>query len=528
MLNRLLEIESININCHSNQYSLFSYACQANEIDIIKMLIQNEKVDVNSYAPADGNTPLIISILNNHIEVAKLLIECERTNLNMRNYENDTALTLAVRKKLPELVDIIISNKKFDPFESNLDLAFFESDTEIAKKLITINELDVNYRKISLQSDRKKTTNTTERTSKFVSSRLKNARSSKMIYLDEVKSSNFITTPLISAVSRSNSEKIDLIINHPSFDPIKSLVKNAIFITCNRQDTDEFNKLVKLNNNDVNIVSELGTTLLEAAVETGLKSMVTDVLNNETFDAKKSKFIDAFILSFCSRNYSTEIINVLFEFDQTHDHLINFKECLPNGKSFFTILNGRSNAHKIVPFLIQNGADPNAPDKDGVYPLEYAINESITSLANALIETGKIDFNIKLANNKSYLHLASCSKNEILSNLLNNKVIDVNVTDSNGETPLMSACRAHSIKNIRTLFKDDDLDYLYCNNEGDDALKICQKLTKREVKPGSTKTSYQDALISTFRIGRFGRSSISINERSAEKTGSNEGENKDE
>lgn len=201
---------------------------------------------------------------------------------------------------------------------------------------------------------------------------------------------------------------------------------------------------------------------------------------------------------------------------------------MPNGKSFFKILNGRSNARKIVPFLIQNGADPNAPDKDGVYQLEYAINESMTALLNALIETCKIDFNIKLANNKSYLHLASCSENEILSNLLNNKVIDVNVTDSNGKTPLMSACRAHSIKNIRTLFKDDDLDYLYCNNEGDDALKICQKLTKREVKLGSTKTSYQDALISTFRSGRFGRSSISINERSAEKTGSNEGENKDE
>ena len=64
------------------------------------MLIKLDNVNVNSYAPKNGNTPLMIAIENKNTKIAKLLINLPKTNINMRNYNGKTALTIAVKKFL--------------------------------------------------------------------------------------------------------------------------------------------------------------------------------------------------------------------------------------------------------------------------------------------------------------------------------------------------------------------------------------------------------------------------------------------
>ena len=44
----------------------------------------------------DGFTPLHLACLNNHVDVAKLLIETGKSNINIKNLNQQTALHLAV------------------------------------------------------------------------------------------------------------------------------------------------------------------------------------------------------------------------------------------------------------------------------------------------------------------------------------------------------------------------------------------------------------------------------------------------
>ena len=53
----------------------------------------------------------------------------------------------------------------------------------------------------------------------------------------------------------------------------------------------------------------------------------------------------------------------------------------------------------IIKFLCENGADPNKPNKEGKYPLEISMNredKSMNNISIALINSNKIDFNVKL------------------------------------------------------------------------------------------------------------------------------------
>lgn len=44
-----------------------------------------------------------------------------------------------------EILDLLLSNDNFNPEESNINFAFYISDIETMKHLITIKSLDVNY-----------------------------------------------------------------------------------------------------------------------------------------------------------------------------------------------------------------------------------------------------------------------------------------------------------------------------------------------------------------------------------------------
>lgn len=52
------------------------------------------------------------------------------------------------------------------------------------------------------------------------------------------------------------------------------------------------------------------------------------------------------------------------------------------------------------------------------------------------------------------------------------KLCDINITNSQGETPLMCACRCRNSDIIKLLFNFDNLDFLHRNNNGEDALQI--------------------------------------------------------
>lgn len=88
VIKRLLEIKNIDLNCHSKKHTLLTYACEIDDIDLVKMLIESNNVNVNSYAPKSRSTPLMIAIENKNLEIAKLLIESPKTNIKILQKRN--------------------------------------------------------------------------------------------------------------------------------------------------------------------------------------------------------------------------------------------------------------------------------------------------------------------------------------------------------------------------------------------------------------------------------------------------------
>lgn len=178
---------------------------------------------------------------------------------------------------------------------------------------------------------------------------------------------------------------------------------------------------------------------------------------------------------------------------------------LPCGKSFFTYdLIPSRYGEKICNFLLENGCDPNESDKDGIYPLQYAICEDLGGYIRSLISSEKINLtklipcknslfykfdktsnypSRNMPKNTTYFHLAAGISNyDIFRLFLNTDGIDVNVKDDLGETPLMIACRCRNVEVINLLEEIDNIDYLHCNNNGDDAAKIISNDNTTQIK----------------------------------------------
>ena len=181
-----------------------------------------------------------------------------------------------------------------------------------------------------------------------------------------------------------------------------------------------------------------------------------------------------------------------------------------------------------INILLEIGCDPNIPDSLGIYPLQHLfdLGEISSQAILILLNSKKIDLSIKIpiytnkkysydpfsyitdmrestkiiSNHITYLHLAASYNNpNILKEFIDKKLIDINVLDDNGNTPLIEACRSKRKNNIELLFKIENLDYLHCNNDGDDALKILNPSLKLSNESIKTKNEYYLCLMNCFK-----------------------------
>ena len=187
VMKRILEIKNINPNCCNDNDTLLSFFCEVNEIEMVKILLSKDNIDVNASIPKNGNTPLLVAIIQKNIEISELLINDKRTDINMKNFENQSPLIQAVSSHLGKIVSLLLKHEAFDPEESNINYAFFISSGKISKQLLNSNYVDVNYNHCQIE------------------------------YHDFIFEST-----LNKAVKQKDLKKIDLIIENPSFYKEKS------------------------------------------------------------------------------------------------------------------------------------------------------------------------------------------------------------------------------------------------------------------------------------------------------------------
>ena len=512
-LNMLLSIDDIQMifDEKSQIHFLNMFSNKNIDIKLIQTFINDDKFDLSSFSPKTGNTPLISVLKEERIDIAKLLINNPRTNINITNYQHESALIIAVQKQYTEIVKLLINDPRFDPIESRADYAFIISKDEISDILLSMNLFDVNC--IIIDSQR--------------------SRSGWGGGSTSFKSEE---TALMKAARSSNLTRFEHIIKHPTFDKNKSKLNKSIDIfmnTIKKENIRDFLNVLKDNNliDDFLKKDESFRQLLKLSGIEILKEIIEGKYGPFVISDELLKKL--FHFSFSIDEYSLSSLKYFIDYDKEHNNVIDFKN-----EPFLFYLKKDEVLNKttedIVKLLVENGCDVNKPDYRMCFPLEQAIYDNNYALVHALLETHKIDFNQRItkdnesfymyerigdqkekSHTETYLHLAASKSSKILKAFLELNVFDVNVKNSKNKTPLMIACKNLLEKNVKLLFTNDDLDFRCKNDKNEDALQIAQNVGKQdesdildEPSDSLTKEQYLNALIAVINKKKFCQGSI--------------------
>jgi len=107
-----------------NTYDLVKVVSQAagdipstvarNHIDTVKLLLQEDKINVNITENKNGNTPLHLAIIFNNIDIVKLLLHDKNIDANVVNDEGDTPLHVATWYNHVDIVTSLLQEDKVD------------------------------------------------------------------------------------------------------------------------------------------------------------------------------------------------------------------------------------------------------------------------------------------------------------------------------------------------------------------------------------------------------------------------------
>lgn len=239
-------------NYGQNETAL-NIAVKNNNIEIIKILLDNPNIDINSqsiiinkYGKEELETPLNNAIKNENIEIIELLVSKENLDINLgpsKEYDGDTALNIAMRNGNKEIIDILLSNPKINVNlkskysklneEAPLHIATETGNYEIVKRLLSFPDIDVNAYKISYDNS------------------------------DPIKS-YFEKAPIHLAAS--NNDILQLLVSHPSIDinskayftaeiynQKRGFVKTALHMAIESGNIDGVKLLLQHQNIDVNV-----------------------------------------------------------------------------------------------------------------------------------------------------------------------------------------------------------------------------------------------------------------------------------
>ncbi|KAK8843709.1 hypothetical protein M9Y10_024774 [Tritrichomonas musculus] len=307
----------INANLSFKGLEFLSAAIRSNCYEIVKFLIEIENVDVNERESFSGNTPLITASSIKNEKIAQLLVDNAKTDINASNNKSiNTALTYAASNNMISLVSALVTHPNFDPYSSNINLAFYSSSADtITSLLYPIKGLDVNYQ---VTHDGYKITDfnysSWYSTNSFYFSSGFNIRHRN-------SSNSPIETSLTKAVLNNKYQKVEMIIKHPTFDKLKSNIKEALFISIHLNDSNIFNLLFQ-SINDYKIVFPNGKNLLEYLFDVNQLNIWQCLLSISNLEISK----DDLLMLYRKSSRNDLLLSLLVEYDEKHDHFIDLNE----------------------------------------------------------------------------------------------------------------------------------------------------------------------------------------------------------
>ena len=119
----LVEQKGINLNQqhehHQNQPTALHIATWANNVDIVKILVNAPSININ-LTTLEGATPLYIACHNGHLECVKVLCSSPDIDLNIRQHHGCTPLFCAADSNFSEIVEHLLTFPNCDVNQCNI------------------------------------------------------------------------------------------------------------------------------------------------------------------------------------------------------------------------------------------------------------------------------------------------------------------------------------------------------------------------------------------------------------------------
>ena len=431
--------------------SVFHQLCKYDYFYIIKTIIENMEIDINSVK--DNKTALIIAVENENLDLVQLLLTNEKIDINLstehlsiKKYSEKIApFYVAVEKENVEIIKLFLKHEKIDINCLNKVVSYSEQEgeTEEDDEEEENSECDVQECSDNLYEP------------------MNNSEEYRDPSIKTIK--NDEKTPLYLAIEKGNNEIIQLLLENEKID---LNVVNKIE-TKTDEYYEKYNKYKRGNTIgwSVSTTKKEEKTAFYLAVEKGNLELIKKMLSNEKVDiniVKKSETKiydekDAYVAATDSEiqeTIETEFKTALYY--AVENEKLELLNLLLSNESIDVNLACKSDEYYRLAYYNENRMENKYEVEKA--PFYLAVEYKNIEIIKHLLQNKNVDINKyyiksnvddkydedgKKCSTEEYkikrspLHLAVHNNNvDIVKILLNQKNIDLNAKDNDGKTPI--------------------------------------------------------------------------------------------
>ncbi len=381
-------------NAHTNEGKLpFHIAASGKNLEVVKLLIPKnlDEKFANTSCGENNELPLHLAAQGGHLEIVLLLLPFTK-DINCTNIQKWTPLHYAASSGHIDIVNHLVTNG------ANPDVANNNSELPL--------HLAVRHRHLEIV--------------KFLTPKMKK---------DIDATDNQGRTALFYAAGSRNTEILDYLLQqkaNPNTHDKNGLL--PLHYAARSGSLENMEKLLGLlkKPDTINAKDNQGRTVLSWSIESRDKNSVDFLLQkkaDKNIADKDNKLPFHYAAHFCS---DVDIIKLL------KPEKINVQDA--QGRTALTYA-AEGERTKNIEWLLENGADPNSPDKQGRFPIHYAAKVGYTFI-DLLVRPENI--NIQDKDGRTALSFAA-EKEVVTIRHLIKAGADINIPDKNGNLPFHHA-----------------------------------------------------------------------------------------
>jgi ankyrin repeat protein len=450
---------SLDPNFHINSTSAFVLAASSGHYSLLQLLLQYPGVDVNDHDDM-GCTALIRVVESKSRECIEILLRDPRVDVNQVDHSGFSALSFAVAGASEDTVAMILGSDRCELGRYGADalgLAILVGQHAITGLLLGRPDLDVNGPLGGLVDFLTRT-------------RCEDRRMNFLIGLPHHGDPPVHETCLLLAVERSDVGLFNQITNHPTFDPIRSHLDQALFQSLVACTLPRFPGLL---GNNLALRNASGESLLAVAITAGDLHNLKLIQEHPAFDLSEQDPAQ------CISRMAQSGRPLVFDFLSTLRG-IDLNHPLPHGVNGFPDMSFAAPRSQIRSPRYRMIGDWRSPPgrrpSEGIPPLFNLRPSDVLELSS--LATPRIDLDRRGKHGETIL-FRLMSEERCARRLYQLACMDLNARDRHGNTAAGCAGLSGRLRTIRDPMNVRSSEFLLENENGDSPLELTRLRTKR-------------------------------------------------